>query len=123
MNSNVNTGALYSFVLSVLWFITERDLALCVSHQTIGSPKNGNYLGGLELIAEYDAFLSENIRKYANKGRGHTSYLSYTAGDEFVSIMDKRVLDEIITEIESAGHFSVSVDSKPDVSNVVSLLV
>ena len=38
--------------------------------------------------------------------------------------MGKRVLDEIITEIKRAGHFSLSVDSTTDVSNVgISILV
>ena len=37
-------------------------------------PNNGNYLGILELIAKYDAFLAEHIRKHANKGSGHVNY-------------------------------------------------
>ena len=110
--------ALLTRIVSVLRFITERGLALRGSDETICSPNNVNYLGCLELIAEYDVFLSEHIRKHANKGRGHTSYLSSTVCDEFVSIMGKCVLDKIISEIKSAGHFSVSVDSTPDVSNV-----
>ena len=105
-------------IVSVLRFITERGLALRGSDQTIGSPNNGNYLGCLELLSEYDPFLSEHIRKHANKGRGHTSYLSSTICDEFISIMSKRILNKIISEIKSAGHFSISVDSTPDVSNV-----
>ena len=46
-------------IVSVLRFITERGIALRGSEQTIGSPNNGNYLGYLELIAEYYAFLSK----------------------------------------------------------------
>ena len=87
--------------------MTERGLALCGSDQNIGSPNNGNYLDCLELITEYDAFLSEHIRKHANKGRGHTSYFSSTVCYEFVSIMDKRVLNEIITEIKKTQTISI----------------
>ena len=72
----------------------------------------------MELIAEYDAFLSEDICKHANKGRVHTSYLSSNVCDEFVFIMGKCFLDEIMSEIKHAGHFSVSMDSTPNVSNV-----
>ena len=104
-------------IVSVIHFITERGLALRGSDQTIGSLNNGNYLGCLELLSEYDPFLSEHIRKHANKGRGHTSYLSSTIRDELISIMSKRILNKIISEIKSAGHFSISVDSTPDVSN------
>ena len=75
-------------------------LAFRGSDQTIGSRNNGNYLGCLELIAEYDAFLSEHIHKHANKGREHTSYLSSTVCDEFVSIIGKCVLEEIMSDIK-----------------------
>ena len=51
-------------------------------------------------------------------GSRHTSYLSSTICDEFISIMSKRILNKIISEIKSAGHFSISVDSTHDVSNV-----
>ena len=40
--------------------------------------QTGNFLGILELIAEYDKFLAEHISLHANKGSGHTNYLSST---------------------------------------------
>ena len=89
--------ALLTRIVSVIRFNTERGLAFRGSDQTICSANNGNYLGCLELIAEYDAFLSEHIRKHANKGSGHRHTLSSTVCDEFVSIMGKRVLDKIIS--------------------------
>lgn len=36
--------------------------------ELLGSAGNGNYLGLLELIAEFDPFLKEHIEKHGNKG-------------------------------------------------------
>ena len=85
--------------------------------EIIGSVHNGNYLGCLELLAEYDPFLAEHIKTRANKGKGHVSYLSSAVCDEFINILGQEVLQEIISEIKNAKYYSVSVDSTPDISH------
>eukprot|EP00733_Pompholyxophrys_punicea_P000890 Pompholyxophrys_punicea_v1_NODE_352_length_2174_cov_2.601603.p1 type:complete len:163 gc:universal NODE_352_length_2174_cov_2.601603:427-915(+) len=57
-------------VVSVIKFLSSRGLPFRGSDQTIGSHNNGNYLGILELISEYDPFLKSHLEKYANPGRG-----------------------------------------------------
>ena len=55
--------------------------------------RNGNYLGILELIAEYDPFLSSHTAKDGNQGRGKASYLSSTICEEVIEIMGKRSIE------------------------------
>lgn len=55
-----------------------RYLAFRGDNEIIGSSRNGNHLGILELVAEFDPFLSAHIRDHANKKSGHTNYLSST---------------------------------------------
>ena len=81
-------------------------------------PITRNYLGALELVAKFDPFLVQHIKIHANKGRGHTSYLSKTISEELIVLIGNRLLDHIISEVKSAKYFSVSVDSNPDVSHV-----
>ena len=45
-------------IVSVVKFLRIRNLAFCGKNELIGSPSNGNYLGILELLAEYDTFLA-----------------------------------------------------------------
>ena len=85
--------------------------------EIIGSVNNGNYLGCLELLAEYDPFLAEHIQQRANKGRGHISYLSSTICDEFILIISDQLMRQVIQETKDAKYYSVSVDSTPDVSH------
>ena len=67
--------------VSAIKFLAERGLAFRGSDEIIGSSHNCNYIGILELISEFDPFLSSHIQKYANRGRGHTSYLSSTCNN------------------------------------------
>lgn len=58
-------------LISVIVFISERGLTFRGENQTFGSPSNGNYLGIMELIAEYDSFLSNHIKNNGNCGSGN----------------------------------------------------
>ena len=99
-------------------FLAERGLAFRGSDETVGSPHNGNYLGALELVSKFDPFLAEHINCHANKGKGHTSYLSKTTCEEFIDLMGTCVLDRIITEVKAHKFYSVSVDSTPDIAHI-----
>jgi hypothetical protein len=95
-----------------------RGLALRGDNQTIGSVRNGNYMGIMELLSQFDPFLCEHIKKYGNAGKGIPSYLSVTFCEEFVELVCSEVLVAIVTEIQKAKYFSISVDSTPDVTHI-----
>lgn len=110
-------------LVSVLSFLCERGLAIRGDDQIIGSVHNGNYLGMLELLSEYDDFLKQHIQKHANSGRGHTSYLSSTICDELIQLMGKKVLDEIILRLKKSKYYSISIDGTPDEGHVDQLTI
>ena len=89
----------------------------------IGLAHNGNYLGIVERLAEYDPFLAQHIQKYGNQGKGHASYLSSSICKEVIDLMGKELLWIIVEEVKSLIHYSISVDSTPDVTHVDQLTV
>ena len=91
-------------------FLSSRGLAFHGSSELVGSPQNDNFLGILELLAEYDIFLAEHIQKRVNKGKRHVSYFSSTVCEEFIDVLATKVLDNIISEIKQAKYYFVSVD-------------
>ncbi|XP_028404819.1 zinc finger MYM-type protein 5-like [Dendronephthya gigantea] len=101
-------------VTETIRHLSERSLPFRGSDEIVGSPKNGNYLGTLELISLFDPFLAQHINRNANKGKGHTSYLSKTICEKFIHL----IREPIFTEVKAAKYFSVSVDSTPDISHV-----
>ena len=105
-------------IVETIRYLSERGLPFRGSNEIIGSPRNGNYLDTLELLAIFDPFLAQHIKRNANKGRGHTSYLSKTICDEFIHLLANHVREYIVKEVKSAKYYSVSVDLTPDISHV-----
>lgn len=104
-------------VVAVTKFLASRGMPFFGQNETIGSIHNGNFLGCLELISEFDPFLAKHLETRGNPGSGHTSYLSSTIIDEFITLMGNKVSSNIISEIKSAKYFSIIVDSTTDISH------
>ena len=110
-------------MVAVIRTIAERGLAFRGSVESFGSHSNGNFLGLLELLAEFDPFLAAHIEQFGNCGKGTPSYLSKTTCEEVITLMAKKVLTSIVSEIKLAHYFSLSVDSTPDCSHIDQLTV
>ncbi|KAK6191065.1 hypothetical protein SNE40_002813 [Patella caerulea] len=109
--------------VSVISFLAERGLPFRGSDETAGSVHNGNYLGMLELLAQYDPFLAEHLQRHSNECRSHTNYLSSTICEELVTRLGKQVEDSTIDRVKKSNYYSISVDSTPDISHVDQLTV
>lgn len=105
-------------IVKVIVFLAERGLPFRGKDECIGSEQNGNYLGIIELLSEYDCFLAKHIEKYKCVGRGKVSYLSSTICDEFIEVIGKTVLDKIVRKILYSKYFGIIVDSTPDLQHV-----
>lgn len=57
-------------VVSTVKFISSRGLAFRGATEILGNADNGNFLGCLEYLAEYDPFIAGHIEKFKNAGRG-----------------------------------------------------
>ena len=58
-----------------------------------------------------------------NNTKGHVSYFSSPACEEFIDVIATKVLDIIISEIKQAKYYSVSMDSTPDITNADQLTI
>ena len=104
-------------IVAVITFIAERGLAFRGDEEVFGSAHNGNYLGMLELLAQFDPFLREHIKNYAQKGTGTKSYLSNRICNEFIELLAQEVTAKIVEELKRHKFFSVSLDSTPDITH------
>ena len=84
----------------------------------IGNVHNGNFLMLIELLAEFDPFLSDHIARFGNPGKGNVSYLSFTTYEEFIKLMANKVSSQIINEVIESKYYSVILDSTPDISHI-----
>ncbi|XP_057663115.1 zinc finger MYM-type protein 5-like [Diorhabda carinulata] len=110
-------------VIVIIKSLAIRGLPFRGHSERIGDPHNGNFLGSLELLAEFDPFLSEHLKLYARPGRGNISYLSKTIYEEIILLIQNKVLQHISEEVQSAKYFGVIVDSTPDIAHVDQLTI
>ena len=59
----------------------------CGENQIIGSAKNGNYLGSLELLSEFEHFLEELLNCMEILEKGTNRNYQQTC-EEFIELMD-----------------------------------
>jgi len=102
----------------VVRFLALRGLAFRGSNEQFFNFHYGNFLGTLELLAEYNDSLKVHIAQHGNKNRGHVSYLLNTICDEFIEILGEHIRKSIVQEIKNAKYFSIIVDSTPNIENV-----
>lgn len=105
-------------VVSVVKKLSARGSPFRGHEDQFGSIKNGYFMMSMELIAEFDPFLAQHIERYANKGKGNPSYLSFTICEELISILAGKVIDEIKHQVQRSKYYSVIIDSTPDVTHV-----
>ncbi|XP_065667803.1 uncharacterized protein LOC136088075 [Hydra vulgaris] len=116
-------SAILNRIVAVIRFLAGKGLAFRGHNEVIGSSNNGNYLGMLELLTQFDSVLKQHIDTFANKGKGNVNYLSKTICEELIDIMSQKVLTHIITEIKKTKYWGIIVDSTPDISHVDQLSV
>ena len=94
-------------VVNIVKFLATCGLAFRGREEIIGSQANRNFLGIIELISQYDPFLTEHLVKYGNLDSGKTSYLFKTIYKELVHLMGKEVFSFIIKEMKNRKCFSI----------------
>ncbi|KAI0231410.1 hypothetical protein LSAT2_018226 [Lamellibrachia satsuma] len=124
-NEQQNWIELLKSIVAVVTFLAERGHPFRGHTELFGQKDNGNYLGLLDLLSQFDPFLAEHIRRYGNKGRGQVSYLSSTICEEFIKVLSDRVKAKIIAEIKKAKYYStrLSIDSTPDIARIDQLSI
>ena len=111
-------------VVAVIKFLSERALSFRGHDEKWGSTRNGNFMGLMELIAEFDPFLKQHIVKCQTE-QLVASYLSKTVYEEILDIMATQVRKKIIEDINDADTNidSIIVDSTPDLSHTDQLAI
>lgn len=103
-------------------YLATHALAFRGKTQTFGEStrqmQNGNYIGALEYLSEFDPFLRAHVNKYANLGKGNTNYLSANICDEFIKLMGKKIRNEIVEEIIAAKFFTIILVWTPHQTSV-----
>ena len=103
-------------LVAIINFLSERNLPLRGHSDKLHEPGNGNFLGQVQLMAQFDPVMCEHLRRIKVKEAADT-YLSSRIQNELVSLVAKCTTDAIVQRVRKAKYFSVIMDCTPDLSH------
>ncbi|KAK6479921.1 zinc finger MYM-type protein 1-like, partial [Huso huso] len=112
--------AVLSRIIAIVCHLAERNQALRGHSEKLFEPHNGNFLGQIELMAQFDPIMSKHLRRIDKKEiKDH--YLSNTIQNELIALVGQKTCDAIVQKVKEAKYFSVIMDCTPDISHTEQL--
>nr|XP_020183071.2 zinc finger MYM-type protein 1-like [Aegilops tauschii subsp. strangulata] len=103
-------------ILLIVKFLAEHNIAFRGSNSKVYQDSNGNFLGLVQMLAEFDPVIKEHVDRITNdKIRDH--YLGPSIQNELINLLAVAIRSEIIRKVKEAKYFSVLLDCTPDASH------
>ncbi|XP_023736707.1 uncharacterized protein LOC111884638 [Lactuca sativa] len=97
-------------------FLAKHNLAFHRSNEKLYKKGNGNILGVIELLEEFDPVIKEHVRRITNDGL-HVHYLGNLIQNELIYLLAQEIKKEHIKKIKEVKYYSIILDCTPDSSH------
>uniref|UniRef100_A0A3Q1DI04 TTF-type domain-containing protein n=1 Tax=Amphiprion ocellaris TaxID=80972 RepID=A0A3Q1DI04_AMPOC len=109
-------------LIAIVSHLAERNLSFRGHSEQLFEAGNGNFLGQVELMAQFDPVMREHLRRIEAKEQNET-FLSPRNQNELISLVAKCTIDAIVERVKNAKYYAVIMDCTPDVSHTEQLSV
>jgi len=85
-------------------------------------PHDGNFLGLVELLGNFDLTLNEHLRRVITQ-EIHVHYCGKTVQNELIRILGDMRRIHILDYVRKSKYFSIGLDYTPDISHIEKLSI
>lgn len=103
-------------LMKITLFLSKHNLAFRGSSDKFFTENNGNFLGLVELLGEYDETLKEHLRRIISKDVSD-HYCGKIIQNELIELMARKTREDILEKLKSAKYYSLILDCTPDISH------
>ncbi|XP_039688548.1 zinc finger MYM-type protein 1-like [Medicago truncatula] len=103
-------------IIAIVKFLVKHNLAFRGSVDKLDEDGNGNFLGLIEMLNEFDPCVQEHVRRVTVDNL-HVHYLGPRIQNELILLLASKIKNQIIERIKQAKYFSVILDCTPDISH------
>lgn len=109
-------------LFAIVCHLAERNLAFRGHSEHLYEPRNGNFLGQVELMAQFDPVLNEHLMRIKNNDRKH-HYLSKQIQNEMIAVIAQKTRNAVVALVQKAKYFAIIMDCTPDNSHTEQLSI
>ncbi|XP_022028299.1 uncharacterized protein LOC110929445 [Helianthus annuus] len=103
-------------IVALVKFLAKYGLVFRGTNEKLYQKVNGNFLGLVEMLEEFDPIMKEHVCRVLNE-ECHVHFLGHNIQNELIQLLRDKVRTEIIKKVKQAKYYSSILDCTPYTSH------